>query len=366
MPHKRSQPGSHFSLPSKKRSEERAEDQAPPARPNAAISQTPQKETSTIAFKAEPPATREETTARLPPLLDPTERPTTNSLKIDSAMSPPSTLRNPFLKRMVFSLFLAACGLLGFYLTLELIQAVDAILSWPLWAGIPALVLIAAALSYTVYRAIKFSLCLRRLRRVKIMSFRDVGTLPAECRDRIRDELLPHLRQIRDTPSDREPGLMNEINSLLENLNAVGSESWLERYRNDIQPALRRDALSTVKQIAIASGTAAALSPWKLLDAFIAINASLEAGAHVLRVFGIRPDPETVAGFAFDSLLATFFAVTVEEIAENAVETITEGISSSIGQKLTEVVAPKVAQGVAVGFFIRRIGSRMVKKLAPK
>lgn len=140
----------------------------------------------------------------------------------------------------------------------------------------------------------------------------------------------------------------------------------LRKYRDSVPPLLLDAAMAGVDKIAVAVGASVAISPWKLLDAFIAINASLESAAHVLRVSGIRPNANTVASCAFDALVATFLSATMENFAGDVVSELTEQVSSVVGQSIMGQVAPNVAQGVAVGYFVRRLGRRMVVRFAGK
>jgi uncharacterized membrane protein YcjF (UPF0283 family) len=279
-----------------------------------------------------------------------------------------SLMRGPFLRKIVASAFLIAFGLVAFYILLELIQVIDVIFGWPSMARIPILILISSFVSYTGYKACSLLLSFRRLKRLKLSSLKDIESRDTNHRDKLRDSLIPQLHHIRDSPEDRSPELLQSVGSLIEDPLAIGSSAWLKKYRDNIQPKLREAAYTATKSIAFTAGSATAICPWRLFDAFISMNASLELAAKVLRIFGIRPNAETVACFAFDALLATVFALS-EEMIEGTVDTFTEGIHQSvgevIGQTLVSQVGPKVAQGVAVGFFIRRIGNRMVKRIAP-
>jgi hypothetical protein len=305
-----------------------------------------------------------------PPPLEPGEyEPLSKELPGASGSSGETSLmRVPFLRKIVASAFLIAFGLVAFYIFLELILVINVIFGWPLVARLPLLILIGTLLAYTGYKACLLLLSFRRLRRVKLSSLKDIESRDTRDRDKLRDSLFTHLHDIKNSPQDRSPELLKCVESLIENRSAVGSGAWLKNYRDNIQPKLREAAYTATKSIAFTAGFAAAICPWRLFDAVISLNASLESAAKVLRIFGIRPDAETVACFAFDTLLATVFALS-EEMIEGTVDTLAEGMHQSVGevlgQTLVSQVGPKAAQGVAVGFFIRRISNRMVKRLAP-
>lgn len=274
--------------------------------------------------------------------------------------------RSANFRRFVFSLIGAAFGLLAFFLVLETIQAVGTILLWPYWAAYPILILIGGALLYTAYRAIRMAVGFRRLAKVDFHPFRDFSKLSPKDRDSLRASMKQQLDYIKRNPDAYPSEISRIVNDLLGDKSSGGADAWLREYRDALCPELRNLAMEEIRKISIFAGVSASLTPWRLMDAFIAINASLECASSVLRVFGIRPDSTAIASCAFDALVATFFATTMEEAAEEAVAALPDSIQSNLGQKIAEYAAPKMAQGIAVAFFVHRIGRRMVRNFVGK
>jgi uncharacterized membrane protein YcjF (UPF0283 family) len=298
-------------------------------------------------------------TSAFPPPLGPEELP-------DAPATPPTSIATPaptsILGRIFGGAVTAACILLGVFLLLQVIQTVAAITALPLWAAIPMWLIIALALGYTVFSAAALVVRLFRLRKFR-RHIAPGGSSGSEAREHLKTELLQQLKLIRGNTWPADSGIPGAIDRLSSN-NIGGAGTWLEIYRSEVLPLLKGHAHLRVQQIAVAAGTSAALSPWRLFDVFIAINACCLAAQEVLCTFGRRPDNPTIVAMAFDALMATFLAAAAEDWTADAAEQLSEQIGSSVGHVLLAQIAPRIAQGVAVGYFVRRLGRRMVRTLS--
>ncbi len=271
-----------------------------------------------------------------------------------------------FLKRTFGILLAVGFSLLGIYLFSHLIQAIYAILVWPPWVSLPLLSLLGLLLLYIVLRLLKLWFAIRKLPKLQRLDRCSIERMNARQRDALRASLVPQLKHILKLRSGRSEGLVNQVEQLLASVAYTPSDAWLETYRGEVLSELGQNAGEVVWRIATVAGVSAALSPWKLLDAFIAFNAAVEVAGKVLRIYGFQPDAAMAVAFAFDTFVSTFFAAAFEEIAEDIAQDAAERISSELGAKATQVLAPKMAQGLAITFFVRRLGRRMIRRMTPR
>lgn len=286
-----------------------------------------------------------------------------------------------FLRRTLFGLLGLGGALLAFVLVLELVEAVQVLLEWPLVASLPVFGLLVLIFGYIFQRIFRLLLRWRRLPKgpktphapIEEMEAKAREALCAELRKRL-ENTLHYLRAERGEADPSQAGdnateapgldraLQVKVTDLLEAGMEGGSRGWLEQYRvleNDLAAFARRE----ITKVARTAGLSAALSPWRLLDAAIGFNASFEAADRALRCFGIRPDREMVMGFALDAFVTTFFSTAAEQVLEDLSADLAADLHGSLAKVLGEKVAPKVAEGLAVALFVRRVGRRMVRRL---
>ena len=269
----------------------------------------------------------------------------------------------PVLKRTLVLLLVVGFGLLGFLILLQSIQAIGTILLWPSWLAWPLLALIFTLISYAILRLCLVFFRLRRLPHIYRDNPVEPGNRsPSECRA-LRDQLCKHLEIIASQNLGARSSLAEDAHVLIESADEIPFTAWLAEYVNKIQEPLAKAAKQDVRKIAIAAGVSAAFSPWRLLDTLIAFNASVEAAQCTLRRFGIRPDTTATVTFALDTFLATFFAAAVDEITEDLAIDLQERIGGEVAGNAVGYLGPKLAQGIGIAYFVRRLGRRMIRRL---
>ncbi len=270
----------------------------------------------------------------------------------------------PFLKRTLMFLLIGGFGLLLFFFMLETAQAIDAILRRPAWIAWPVVALIFSAIGFVLFRLGVVLLRLRRLPKIR-RGIGDPRKGNATEREALRRELLKQLNVVAKQEAETNSPLAVQAQQLIASADNTPSSAWLEQYSRTIQKALAEAAGRDVRKIALAAGVSAAFSPWRLLDTLIAFNASTEAANCVLRRFGIRPDSFVIVAFAFDTFLTTFFAAAVDEISEDLAKDLQERLGGEFTGNAIGYLGPKLAQGIGIAYFVRRLGRRMIRRLEP-
>ena len=253
--------------------------------------------------------------------------------------------------------------MLLFFFILQIIQTIDAIFGWPPIFAWPLITLIFILISYAAVRLVVLLFHLRTLKKIHRGGHEDPRQRNESERKVLRAELVKHLNIIAKQESETNPSLARDAQRLIEDSGNIPSTAWLERYHRKIQEPLVNAASKDVRKIALAAGVSAALSPWRLLDTLIAFNASVEAAQCALCRFGIRPDSTATTAFAVDTFLTTFFAAAVDEISEDLAKDLQERLGGEFAGNAVGYLGPKLAQGIGIAYFVRRLGRRMIRRL---
>ncbi len=266
-------------------------------------------------------------------------------------------LNHSFLKRTFGTLVVTAFILLFFYLLLETVQTVGVIMTWPMWAKIPLMLLIGGIFLYGLVKVIRVWMRFRTLPKINRMD-------EQELKPQLVKQLI-WIQTHREGQGIREEDsiILQQVHSLLEEHRLTAHSEWLKKYKRDLQPLLENRAKEGVRKIAIQAGVAAAISPWKLLDAAIAVNAAFEAARFTLETYGIRPDSVLVTRLAVDALLLIYFSVEIEGWTEGALDSLSTEIESGLAKSALKQIGSRLAQGATLGFFVMRLGRRMRKQL---
>jgi uncharacterized membrane protein YcjF (UPF0283 family) len=256
-------------------------------------------------------------------------------------------------------------GILAFFLLLQVIIAVDAILSWPSWIAIPIFILISLVIGYFLLRLIKLILGLRNLPIVAREKRGEPSQWPSEDKIALRMELINHLRFIFKEKLLTDPNQLEEISNLIETADEVPDNDWFNDYKDKVQKPIIETTQKEVWNIALAAGVSAAISPWRLVDTIIALNATLEVASCTLRRFGIRPDKKVVIALAFDSFKSIFFASVSEDMLAEVTREVLERLPETTVGPLIQKIAPRLGQGIGITYFVNRMGRRMIDRLTP-
>jgi len=301
-----------------------------------------------------------------PPLSDEERAVFINDVRGGAKEAPRSKLETPpFLKRTLVFLLVVGFGLLGFLILLETVQAIDAILRCPSWIAWPLVALILGLLGYVLVRLGVLLVRLRRLPVINRGGHSDPRDRNASEPRALRLQLLKHLDAIAKQESAAGSLLAHDAHDLIASADDMPINAWLEQYHRKIQEPLVEAAGKDIRNIALAAGVSAVFSPWRLLDTLIAFNASVEAAQCALRRFGIRPDITVTVAFAFDTFLTTFFAAAVDEITEDLAKDLQERLGGEFVGTAVGYLGPKLAQGIGIAYFVRRLGRRMIRRLEP-
>jgi len=271
----------------------------------------------------------------------------------------------PVLKKTLGGLLAFGFGLLVLFLSLELIQTVNLLIEWPIYAGWPILAGLLGLMGYGIYRLARILIAIREMPVVNRLAPGDLEQLSAGKKNEIRHQLLQQLTFLRKQRKDSEDPLRPILDRLQLEASSHPSGDWIADYDRQILRPLGRQARDRVRKIALTAGASAALSPWRILDAIIAFNAAVQAAFEVLKIHGIRPSQAVAVAFAFDTFLNTFLATVVEDVSSDLIDSLTAQISAETGATATKALAPKIAEGLTTAVFVRRLGNRMIKRLHP-
>ncbi len=313
----------------------------------------PEAATSGAGVCASPPLTETEQ------LNATTCSPKADSLPLRKSATP------PVLRRAVGGLLAFGFGLLVFYLSLELIQTINMLLEWPVYAGWPVLALLLGLMGFGIYRLARVLLSIRSMPIVSRLQPGELESLPGQRKEEIRQQLLSQVAYLRKLRKNSE----DPLHPVLERLSAQSTShpagEWVREYDRLVLAPLGREARDRVRTIALTAGASAALSPWRILDAIIAFNAATQSAHDVLRIHGIRPSQAVAVAFAFDTFLNTFLATVVEDVSSDLVDSLMAQVSAETGATAAKVLAPKIAEGLTTAVFVRRLGNRMIRRLHP-
>lgn len=270
---------------------------------------------------------------------------------------------NTALKKLLFMILGGGCLMIGSIVILDFILLLFMVMAWPVWAqwavGMGFLILVG-------FLAVRIRKSINRVRRSPVMAFdrsRKAGDLSGDDREHLQKLLELQLSEILKTSEGRPLDLISSSSALLEKSGSMGSGSWLREYKQEIHAPLVKLSTSKVNALSLSAGASAALSPWRALDACIALNASVECATLILKDFGVRPNSFVVLKFAFDAFLATFLALGAQDAAETFASEATEHITSELGKTVASKVMPKIAEGLTIALFVRRVGRRMLKQM---
>lgn len=297
-----------------------------------------------------------------PPLSEEEQEPFDRESKNPVNEAGPKLETPQFMKRLFASLLGVGFGLLALFFMLQTAQAINAILSWSPWVAWPLVILIFFLIGYVIFRLGVMFYRLRKLLRINRGAAGDPRDRNTSERKALRVELGKHLDVIAKQESEANPTLAQDARKLKDDVEKP-SNAWLEQYVRNVQKPLAEAAEQDVRKIALTAGVSAAFSPWRLLDTLIAFNASVEAAQYTLQRFGIHPDGTTTMAFAFDTFLATFFAATVDEISEDLAVDLQEHLGGEFAGNAVGYLGPKLAQGIGIAYFVRRLGRRMIRRL---
>ena len=282
---------------------------------------------------------------------------------------PPLPLRKgstpPVLRRTVGGILAFGFGALILFLSLELIQTINLLLEWPIYAGWPILAVLLGLIGYGIFRLARILISIREMPIVSRLEPGELETLSGRRKEEIRKQLLNQLAYLRKQDAESASALHAELDRLAAEASSHPAGEWIRDYNRAVLEPLGKSGRNRVRKIALTAGASAALSPWRILDAVIAFNAATQAAYDVLKIHGIRPSHSVAFAFAFDTFLNTFLATVVEDVSSDLADSLTAQVSAETGASAAKVLAPKIAEGLTTAVFVRRLGNRMIRRLHP-
>jgi len=173
---------------------------------------------------------------------------------------------------------------------------------------------------------------------------------------------------------------------------SISSKEWIDDFRREWLDALDATARARIRRYANFVLLQTALSPYAMLDFLMVLYNNFRMLQDLCLLYQVRTGPAGTAYLLGLCIFQAFMAGAVNEVldaigedgaeegVDAAVESLSDGVPelvaeasreglsrmlSGVGEKFLGSAAKKAAEGMANGFFLRRIGRQAVRLLQP-
>ena len=285
---------------------------------------------------------------------------------------------------VAISLLVAAIGLLVLFVIGQVASTVATLSALPQWAQMVfcvALVAVAGATLFALWKVAAAFMSLRRNRQIQLKGLQELAARQTGRRQANRKAeegrstaqryteaypIAPKLTQVGFGDEDIKE-LEAVRQRLMDDSRASGAQDWLEEFRNDFQGVLDRVANGRIQYYARRVGLKTAASPNALIDTLVALYCAFMMLSSLARIYNLRLGGMGTTVLLVRAFFNAYLAGQTNELEDLAGENIQHalGLSEGLWGAIVGKVGAKAATGSLNYFLLCRLGKHAVKLLRP-
>jgi uncharacterized membrane protein YcjF (UPF0283 family) len=282
------------------------------------------------------------------------------------------------------AVLMLVAGMIGFYVTTQVVQLYHTIASLRAWEACAATLLLGTFTAFVLGAIAYFFTCYVRLRANRQIQLRQLLALDGRAelrRQESMDQLGEYLREYpldgdfsnssnfeEDTWRHLRQAREDLVDSWWHRLRAT-PEHWITRFREDFQSHLDRCANEKVHQAAVIVAFKTAVSPLPLVDMAIVVFWSFRMMSDLCRIYHLRVGTFGTAALLTQVFIHAYVAARMDEWEEHAADKLEQILGQlpvpDLAKTLVSRVGSKAGAGLANYFLMRRLGSRASRLLRP-
>jgi len=306
------------------------------------------------------------------------------TLYLDEAPATGITIPRFLVGPVAISLLVAAIGLLALFVIGQVASTVATLSALPSWAQTvfcAALITVAGATLFALWKVAAAFMSLRRNRQIQLkgleeLAARQTGRRQARRRaEEGRSIAHGYIQAYPVGPKLTEIGFRDEDiqelecaqQRLMDDGHAAGAQDWLVDFCDNFQGILDRVANSRIQYYARRVGLKTAASPNALIDTLVALYCAFMMLTSLARIYNLR-----LGGMGTTVLLVRVFfnaylAGQTNELEDLAGENIQNalGLSEGLWGAIVGKIGAKAATGSLNYFLLCRLGKHALKLLRP-
>lgn len=282
----------------------------------------------------------------------------------------------------LFAVMAFALGVVGLFITTQLLAVYATIASltgWEAWAAVALLLICLAAVLFAVGYFVFAYLRLRTNHQIHLTELAELGRWTSSTRQESMATACAYLEGFSLNDARRLPiseatlaDLVEAKESLLEQWRAPlkqSPEEWLSRFVTQFQAKLDRAADIRVTRSARMVAFKTAISPNALIDTAIVLYWSFTLLGDLCRIYNLRVGTMSTVALLTRVFFTAYVASRLDEWEDHAEESL-EGIldhlpAPDLAKTIVGRIGAKAGAGLANYFLLQRLGKRAIKMLRP-